>query len=72
LCDVAKEVLERFAKEFPLEIQAVDIESDPDLFEKYRYEIPVVLIDGKKLFKYRIEEDRLRKVLTAKTQRNAF
>lgn len=66
LCDVVEEVIERFAREFPLQVEVIDIQSDPEIYAKYRYEIPVVLIDGKKLFKYRVEEDRLRKILTAK------
>ena len=35
------------ASEFDLEIEEVDITRDPALQERYRYTIPVVVIDGK-------------------------
>jgi glutaredoxin len=59
LCDEAKSVL----KKYPVELEEIDIENDPQLFEKYQYEIPVIFLDGKKLFKYRVDEKQLRRAL---------
>ncbi len=65
LCDEAKLVLEQVRKRVPFELAEVDIEQDPELFARYRYDIPVVFIAGKKAFKHhldaRVVEERLRR-----------
>lgn len=53
----------RFANQYPIEIEELNIEEDEGLFEKYRDEIPVIFLNGRKLFKYRIDEKKLRKVI---------
>ncbi len=59
LCDEAKAVLLRVKKRVPFELREIDIESDPALFERYRYDIPVVFVDGHKAFKHRLDEKAL-------------
>ena len=39
----------------------VDIESDPDLFESYKERIPVVRLNGKESFVFKVHETTLRK-----------
>lgn len=65
LCEEAKEVIERVRQSsgFPLQVEEVDITTDPSLYERFKEEIPVVLVNGKKAFKYRVEEETLRKKL---------
>ena len=63
MCDVAKELLHHFAETYPLTIEEVDIDQDPAAFEKYRYEIPVIFVDNRKLFKYRIDVKKLERAL---------
>ncbi len=63
LCEVAKATIAKAGKLYPLEIVDIDISTDPDLFSTYREQIPVVFIDGRKLFKYRVDEDKLRAIL---------
>jgi hypothetical protein len=41
LCDAAEEMLNGFKLKYDLHINKVDIESDDELYELYRYEIPV-------------------------------
>ena len=56
LCDKAKEVLADIAKEQPHALEAVDI-TDPDKrqwWDKYKYDIPVLHINGKYWAKHRI------------------
>lgn len=65
LCDDAKEVVLRVGASYPLDIETVNIEKDPDAYERYRYEIPVGFLEGRKLFKYRIDEKTLRRALDA-------
>jgi glutaredoxin len=65
LCDEAKEVLAEVRRRIPFELREVDITQDPALFEEYRYDIPVVFVNGHKAFKHhldaRLVEKRLRR-----------
>ncbi len=63
LCDDAKEIIEQVIAEIPAEIKMTDIESDPELFERYKEKIPVVLINGKESFLYKVHPITLRKKL---------
>ena len=63
LCDEAKAVVEQVIPGFPAEIKLTDIESDPELFERYKESIPVVLINGEESFKYKVHPVTLRKKL---------
>ena len=63
LCDEAKAVVEGVIPDYPVELRIVDIESNPELFEKYKEKIPVVLIDGEEAFVYKAHPVTLRKKL---------
>ncbi len=45
-------------------LDEIDISKDPDLLDRYGLEIPVLLIDLKKVAKYRISEVELRRVVS--------
>lgn len=57
LCDVVKETLAQveIQGEATFRWRVVDIDGDPELREKYNEEVPVVFIDGRKAFKYRMD-----------------
>jgi glutaredoxin len=57
LCDQARDYLEELAADQDIDIQEIDIRRDPDLFERYRYRIPVILVDGVERLEGRIEHD---------------
>ena len=63
LCDEAREHLETVAAEREFELREVDIRRDPELFERYRYRIPVISVDGKERLEGRIEEGDVRALL---------
>lgn len=46
LCDEARVHLEDLAAERDFELREVDIRGDAELFERYRYRIPVITLDG--------------------------
>ena len=46
LCERAEELLEDLAPHYNLRVTAVDITADLTLFERYRYEIPVIVVEG--------------------------
>jgi len=55
LCDEARDMLDDIAAETDFELTEIDIRSDPNIFEQYRYRIPVIIIDGETLLEGRIE-----------------
>ncbi len=56
LCDVVKEQLGRLRATCAFELREVNILNDPEAHEKFKEEVPVVFIGGKKAFKYRLDE----------------
>jgi len=66
LCDEAKQVLDRQRPLLGFDLEVVDISGDPELEARYREEIPVVLVAGRKAFKYHVEPAELaRRVVLA-------
>ncbi len=63
LCEEMKGVVRDVAEEVPLEVEEVDVDSEPDLREKFGGEVPVLFIDGRKAFKYRVAARELKKKL---------
>lgn len=67
LCDVVKETLARLQPRAAFHWREVDIDSDPELLRLYNDEVPVVFIDGRKAFKYTLEEKEFLKKLDARS-----
>lgn len=63
LCEEMKAILEKVRGRYPLEVREVDIEGDPALYEQYKEEVPVLFIEGRKAFKFRMEEAALQRKL---------
>lgn len=63
LCDEAKAVLQGLRETLAFELQEIDITADPALSEAFSNEIPVGYIDGRKIFKYRIDPALIRRRL---------
>ncbi len=61
LCDDAKKIIEQVIAEMPAKLKMTDIESDPELFERYKEKIPVVLINGEESFVYKVHPVTLSK-----------
>jgi len=59
LCDEAIEVVERVHARIPFELRIISILEDPAGMAAWRYDIPVVLIDGELAFKHRVDEPAL-------------
>jgi glutaredoxin len=60
LCDVAKAVLDEVRRERPFELTTIDVDSVPELTERYGLEVPVVMVGGRKAFKFRVDAEALR------------
>lgn len=59
LCEIVKETLAQVQVQVQGESAfhwcVVDIDADAELRQKYNEEVPVVFIDGRKAFKYRMD-----------------
>ncbi|HYH98324.1 glutaredoxin family protein [Hyalangium sp.] len=59
LCDEAIDVVERVRARIPFELRIISILEDPAAMMAWRYDIPVVVIDGELAFKHRVDEGAL-------------
>ena len=70
LCDEMKSLVHRVVAEHSnthgISIDEIDISTDRDLLDRYGLDIPVLLIDGKKVAKYRVAEEELTQMLEAR------
>ncbi len=63
LCDKAKELIGRLRPDYEVQLEEIDITSDPAVFERYRYTIPVVVVDGHTEIVTKVSEYRMRQAL---------
>ncbi|HYG80258.1 MAG TPA: glutaredoxin family protein [Pyrinomonadaceae bacterium] len=63
LCEEAKREMLAAGCDDGYTLEEVNVETDPALKERYGWEIPVVLINGTKAFKYRLTADEFRRKL---------
>lgn len=56
LCEVVKESLSKLQRRGGFSWREIDVDMDVDLRRQFNDEVPVVFIDGRKAFKYRMDE----------------
>jgi glutaredoxin len=66
LCDVVKETLAEAQGAAEFQWREVDIDTDPELRQRYNDEVPVVFIDGRKAFKYRMDRKQFLRALAGR------
>jgi len=68
LCDEMKAVVQRVvrANKAPIAVEEVDISSSRDLEARYGLEIPVLLVDGRKVAKYWVTDGELMRILASR------
>lgn len=67
LCDEAKAAIENAGISDRFTLAEVNIESDPELLRKYKYDIPVVMIDGVERFRHRVSVQEFIKLINPST-----
>jgi glutaredoxin len=60
LCEEMRAVVEEVARSAPVELEEVDVDGDPALAATYGSEVPVLCVNGRKAFKYRVDAAALR------------
>ena len=63
LCDEAKAAIQAAGCEGQATLEEVNIESDPELRRRYRYDIPVITLDGVEAFRHRVSPEQFREAL---------
>ncbi len=58
LCDEVKAQLRKLQERYAFEWREINILDDPAAHEEFKEEIPVVFIDGRKAFKYYLDESK--------------
>jgi glutaredoxin len=65
LCDEAKTAIVSAGCSDRFTLEEINIESDAELLRKYKYDIPVVLIDGAEAFRHRVDVKQFRARINA-------
>ncbi len=60
LCDEAKAAIELAGCSDLFVLEEINIETDEELLRKYKYDIPVIVIDGIESFIHRVDPDEFR------------
>ena len=55
LCEEARDMLDDIAAETTFELTEIDIRTSNEIFEQYRYRIPVIIVDNNTVIEGRIE-----------------
>ena len=64
LCENALEVLQDLRGEFKFSLTIVDISDSEDLVARYGNDIPVAVIEGRRIFKHRADRRVLHRLLS--------
>lgn len=68
LCEAARETTGQVAARYGLTYTEHNIEADPELFERHKNEIPVLLVDGEVKDFWQVNAKRLAKILEKKLE----
>lgn len=63
LCEEAKKVIEASGYRGEYTLEEINIESDAELLRRYRFDIPVITINGVEAFRHRLTADQFRQKL---------
>ena len=63
LCDEAKAAIQNAGCSDRFSLDEVNIESDDELLRKYKYDIPVIAIDGTETFIHRVTSEDFRQAI---------
>jgi glutaredoxin len=66
LCEVVRESLNKLSRKVTFELREIDVDSSRELRRQFTDEVPVVFINGRKAFKYRMDEQEFLKKLAAR------
>ena len=66
LCEDARQALQAARARAAFELEEIDIDRHPEWLPLYNDEVPVIAIDGRKAFKYKVSTEEFLKKLAAR------
>ena len=63
LCDEAKEVINNAGCKGSFELTEINIETSEELLNLYRFDIPVISINGVEAFRHRVDTQEFRQLI---------
>lgn len=63
LCDEAKDVIDAVRMRVPFDFEIQNILGDLGLYERYKHDIPVILVDGHEIARHHLTEEQLQSSL---------
>jgi len=63
LCDEAKQIIAAAGHADEYTLEEINIESDPNLINRYQHDIPVITINGIETFKHRLTVDEFQSAI---------
>jgi len=63
LCEDAKSLIEPLLAEFGARLREINIDTDPELRERYNVDVPVIFLAGRKIAKHRVDPIQFRRQL---------
>lgn len=63
LCEEAKQAIQAAECNEEYTLEEINIESDPELLRLYRYDIPVITVDGVEAFRHQLTSDQFKQRL---------
>ena len=71
LCDDMKKIVAQAASETAVDVEEIDVDSSPDLQQEFGSEVPVLFINGRKAFKYKVGGKELKERLEKELRRGS-
>jgi glutaredoxin len=72
LCDEMKAIIREVALKVPIELEEIDVDTSTEFGKKFGHEVPVLFVDGRKAFKYRVTENALARRLSKNRRSRLF
>lgn len=63
LCDLAKDVIDNLHRRLAFDVEVRDVDEDANWLEAFGDQVPVGFVGKRKVFKYRVEGDKLERAL---------
>jgi glutaredoxin len=63
LCEEAEQLMRRLGQEMGFRLETTNIQGDESLYERFRYTVPVLAVDGEPVLSAPLDEGRVREAL---------
>ena len=68
LCDEAKDSIRAAGCDEGFELEEINIETNKELLAKYRFDIPVITINGEEKFRHKVDAAKFRELIQNQTR----